>query len=132
MIEWEYDATLPASIYLEVPAKKLFTPGDLWWNGTDGFAKVGGPTVFRDPRVKDGGPPTLLADIDDLVPRLDKMGYRLLWTILGEKNILGDHTEKTSPLHYSQWAVLNQDGSLRVGNRSFFDDPGKHQGFANP
>jgi hypothetical protein len=131
VIEWEYDATLSSSIYLEVPTKTLFSPGDLWWNGTDGFAKVGGATVFRDPHLKEGGPPTLLADLDDLLPRLNKMGYRMVWTMLGEKNILGHHTDKTPPLHYSQWAVLNQDGSLRVGKRSFFDDPGKDQGFAN-
>jgi hypothetical protein len=130
VIEWEYDATLSSSIYLEVPTKTLFSPGDLWWNGTDGFANVGGATVFRDPHLKEGGPVTLLADLDDLLPRLDKMGYRMVWTMLGEKNILGDHTEKTHPLHYSQWAVLNQDGSLRVGKRSFFNDPGKNQGFA--
>ena len=38
----EYDATLSSGIYLEVPTKRLFSPGDLWWNGTDGFAIVGG------------------------------------------------------------------------------------------
>jgi hypothetical protein len=106
-------------------------PGDLWWNGTDGFAKPGGVTVFRDPHIKEGGPVSLLADIDDLLTRLDKMGCRLLWTMHGEKNIHGHHTGKTLPLHYSQWAALNQDGSLRVGKRSFFDNPEKDQGCAN-
>jgi hypothetical protein len=74
---------------------------------------------------------TLLADLDDLLPRLHKTGYRLIWTMLGEKNILGDNKDRTTAQHYSQWAVLNDDGSIRVGKRSFFHDPGKDQGLAS-
>jgi hypothetical protein len=119
VIEWEYDASLPESIYLEVPTKKFFAPGDLWWNGTDGFISGTGKTVFCDPHVREEGSSTLLADVDDLLPRLEKMGYRLVWTMLGEKNILGDTPDKITPLCYSQMAVLNEDGSVSIGKRSF-------------
>jgi hypothetical protein len=120
VIEWEYDPTLPASIHLEVPTKKFFSSADLWWNGTNGFATLSGKTVFCDPHAREGAPAALLADIDELVPRLDKLGYRLVWTMLGEKNILGDRTDKSSPLCYSQRAVLNEDGSVTVRKRAFF------------
>jgi hypothetical protein len=121
VIEWEYDSTLPASIYLQVPTKELFSSADLWWNGIDGFANVSGKTVFCDPHMREGGPAGLLADIDELIPQLDKLGYRLVWTMIGEKNVLGDETHKFSPLCYSQMAILNEDGSVTVRKRSFFD-----------
>jgi len=130
VIEWEYDATLPVGIHLEVPTKKFFVPGDLWWNGTDGYSTIGGKTVFCDPRVVGGGPTALLADINDLLPRLDKMGSRLVWTLLGEKSIVDDKRNQTPPLYYSQMAVLNKDGVVTVRKRSFFKS-GEHQGLRN-
>jgi hypothetical protein len=121
VIEWEYDSTLPDSIYLEVPTKRLFSSADLWWNGIDGFGTVSGKTVFYDPHMREGGPAGLLADVDELIPRLDKLGYRLVWTMLGMKDILGDQTVRLTPLCYSQMAILNEDGSVNVRKRSFFD-----------
>jgi len=121
VIEWEYDATLPVSIHMEVPTKKLFLPGDLFWNGMDGFDLANRQTVFFDPRFKYGGPAALLSDIDDLVLRLDKIGYRLLWTVLGEKRILGDYNNQTPGISYSQLAWLTKNGTIEVGSRHFFD-----------
>jgi len=101
---WEYDATLPSSIYLQVPTTKFFSQNDLWWNDSDGFATADGKTVFFDPRLVHGGPPTLLADINDLLPRLDKIGCQLVWTLLGEKRVLGDTARTTPRICYSQLA----------------------------
>lgn len=120
-IEWEYDATLPSSIYLEVPTKKFFSQADLWWNGTDRFATQNGRTVFYDPRLANGGPPTLLADVDDLRKRLGRLGCRLLWTMLGEKRVLGEKARNLPGLCYSQLAWLETDGSVTTGDRKFFD-----------
>ena len=127
-IEWEYDATLPSSIYLQVPTTKFFSQNDLWWNGSDGFATADGKTVFFDPRLVHGGPPTLLADINDLLPRLDKIGCQLVWTLLGEKRVLGDTARTTPRICYSQLAWLEKDGSVKVGKRVFFDDYDRDQG----
>lgn len=129
VIEWEYDATLPSSIYLQVPTKKFFSPNDLWWNGADGFATADGNTVFFDPRLINGGPQALLGDVDDLSVRLDKIGCRLVWTLLGEKWILGDSARYTPRICYSQLAWLAEDGSVKVGRRFFFDDYERDQGF---
>ena len=89
IVEWEYDATLPRFLHMNVPAPEFFAPGDFWWDGRDGFRIVDGPVIFRDPSVTEAGPSALVVEADDLVPRLEKIGLRLIWTLLGEKRILG-------------------------------------------
>jgi hypothetical protein len=130
VIEWEYDATLHSSVYLQVPTKKFFRDGDLWWNGTDGFATAKGKTVFFDPQFRFGRPVTLLADFDDLIVRLDKIGYRLVWTLLGEKWVLGDERRDAPRIIYSQLAWLTNPGEVKVGERHFFENYNENQGLA--
>ena len=130
--EWEYDASIPQNFYLTVPARILFSPGDLWWDGTDGYRLVGGRTVFRDPSVTESGPRALLADTDKLQERLDKLGLRLIWTLLGEKLILGSRGDDPAPRRtFSQIAHLSEDGSVKTGEQVFFEDEDKDVGPAN-
>lgn len=107
--EWEYDASLPSSIYFHVPARAFFEAGSLWWNGVDGFSTPDGKTVFRDPSASEGGPGALLADIADLLLRLKKLGCRPVWTLLGEKYVLGEKADDTPRVTYSQTAYLTDD-----------------------
>ncbi|MBN2285729.1 MAG: hypothetical protein JXI43_04735 [Tissierellales bacterium] len=130
VIEWEYDATLPSSIYLEVPTKKLFSLNDLWWNGVDGFSNADGKTIFFDPHISGRGSNALLADFDDLQWRLKKICYRIVWTMLGEKRILNATDRNLQQICYSQLAWLAEDGSVKVGKRCFFKDYDKDVGFA--
>jgi len=55
--EWEYDGTLPLSIYFHVPSRAFFKAGPLRWDSVDGFSTPDGKTVFRDPSASEGGPP---------------------------------------------------------------------------
>lgn len=126
--KWEYDGTLPSSINFHVPTRAFFKAGPLWWNSVDGFTTPNGKTVFRDPSASEGGPATLLADLDDLLPRLEQLGCRLVWTLLGEKYVLGDQARDTPRVTYSQSAFLNKDGSITVGDRVFFEDYNRNQG----
>jgi len=128
--QWEYDSSLPSSIYFHVPARAFFKAGPLWWNGVDGFSTPDGKTVFRDPSASEGGTATLLADIDDLLLRLKKLGCRLVWTLLGEKYVLGKKADGTPRVTYSQTAYLNEDGTIPIGDRVFFDNYDKDQGLA--
>ncbi len=128
--EWEYDGSLPGSIHFHVPARAFFEKSWLWWNGIDGFITSDGKTVFRDPSASEGGPATLLADIDNLLIRLKKLGCRLVWTLLGEKYILGENSPSTSRVTYSQTAYLDKNGTIMVGDRVFFDDYDKDKGLA--
>ena len=122
MVEWEYDASLPRNFHAAVPARIFFSQGDLWWNGRDGYRIVHGRTIFRDPSIVASGPRSLLADSAELEARLDKLGLRLVWTLLGEKWILGGRSERRPRQTFSQVACMSRDGSLNIGERVFFEN----------
>lgn len=123
VMEWEYDASLPSYFHMSVPARAFFRHRDLWWDGRDGYRLMDGRTVFRDPGVTEAGPGTLLADSDDFLGRLDKLGLCILWTLVGQKRILGSSLSKPTPHRtFSQIARLDEDGAVAVGGRVFFDD----------
>ena len=125
----EYDATLPRSSLFWVPARAFFSFKDLWWDGRDGYRFVNGKTIFRDPSITEAGPASLIADADDFLNRLNKLGLCLIWTLLGEKRILGGSLDRQTPQRtFSQIARLKENGSLHVGERVFFDDYDKGRG----
>lgn len=128
--EWGYDGSLPSSIYFRVPARAFFEAGPLWWDSVDGFKTPDGRTIFRDPSASEGGPSSLLADMNDLLPRLKKMGRRIVWTLLGEKYVLGETVPRAPRVIYSQTACLNNDGTITVGDRVFFENYDKDLGLA--
>jgi hypothetical protein len=101
----------------------FFTPRDLWWDGRGGYRLINGRTVFRDPSLTEGGPAALVVDTDDLLERLDKLGLRIIWTLLGEKLIVGGpHDTSTPQRTFSQIARLEEDGSVKIGEQVFFED----------
>ncbi|MDP2663499.1 MAG: hypothetical protein Q8R28_22520 [Dehalococcoidia bacterium] len=122
-VEWEYDASISESLHMIVPARTFFSPGDLWWNGKDGYYLVNRRTVFRDPSVTEAGARSLIVDADELLGRLNRLGLRLIWTLLGEKWILGGpHDNHTPRRTFSGVAYLGEDGLVHVGDRVFFED----------
>lgn len=129
VMEWEYDASVPRNFHITVPTRTFFSPGDLWWDGKDGYRLVNGRTIFRDPSVTEEGPGSLIGDADELLGRLNKLGLQIVWTLLGEKWVLGGpHGKQTPRRIFSQIAHLREDGSLQVGERVFFEDYGKDTG----
>ena len=126
---WEYDATLSPGVSMLVPDRTLFTPKEIWWNGRDGYRGADGRTVFRDPSLAEGGPQTLLADPVDFQGRLEELGLGLLWTLVGEKRILGSRDGQSTPMRtFSQLARLNENGSVHAGELVFFDDYSQYTG----
>ena len=107
-----------------VPARPFYEEGDLWWDGAGGYQLPTGPTVLKDPSVAEGGPSALLADASELSARLEKLGLALIWTMLGEKWILGGSsgTDQRPQRTFSQIARLMPDGSIVTGDRVFFED----------
>ena len=122
-VEWEYDATLPRQFQMAVPARDFFTLDDLWWCGK-GYGRDNAHVVFQNPSLLENGPDSLLADADDLPERLNKLGLRLIWTLVGEKQILGGRFDTPRPPQqtFSQVACLRDDGSVQFGERVFFVD----------
>ena len=121
IMEWQYDASVPRNFHMAAPARTFFSLADLWWDGKDGYRLGNGKTVFRDPSVTEVGTTSLIADADELVNRLDKLGMCLIWTLLGEKLVLGDHHEIPRQT-FSQIARIEEGGSLHIGDRVFFND----------
>jgi hypothetical protein len=92
---WEpgFDCSIEdLSVNIYLPCDWLAELMNLRWSGTEGhYQDSAGSLVALDPSVKASGPGGLLMRKDDLVRFLDENGYAVLWTLLGEKNILGDH-----------------------------------------
>lgn len=132
VVEWEYDASLPSSFHARVPTRPFFEGDDLWWDGEGGYRSAVGNTIFIDPSLIGCGPQSLLVDVDELSTRLEKLGLALIWTVLGEKWILGG-SSSTGPRPqrtFSQIARLMPDGSIAIGDRVFFDDYNQDVGLA--
>lgn len=128
--EWQYDASLPENRYFSLPSRVFFQSGDLWWNGKDGFRRADGETVFRAPDVTEPGPSALIANPDELLLRLKRIHKQLIWTLLGEKLIIGGpHDQRFPRRTFSQVAMFNSNGSIKSSDLVFFDDYRKDTGF---
>ena len=124
--EWQYDTSFK-DYHLNLPARVFFSGRDLWWNGRDGFRVVAGETVFRDPKmVSPDAPSSLLVEGEYLRRILRNHGLRLIWTLLGERWILGGGFSRAddlpSPRTFSQVGYLDEEGEVKVRERVFFDD----------
>ena len=127
--EWEYDASFPENKHFLVPARIFFKLGDLWWNERDGYRLINGRTIFRDPSLTQEGPSSLIVDLDDLIVRLERLGLSIIWTLLGEKIIIGGiHSEPTPRRTFSQVARLKEGGTIEFGEMVFFDDYERDRG----
>ena len=123
IVEWEYDSSLDKSHHMAVPARSFFSSDNLWWNGKDGYRILEGRTVFRDPSLTEGGPSCLMVDANELNSRLNDMKLGIIWTLLGEKWIVGRRRGPRRPSRtFSQVAYRKCDGSTEVGELTFFDD----------
>ena len=102
---------------------------DLLWNGQDSFQEKNKETVMRVPSVSEDGPSALIGVPGDLRDRLKRLNKRLVWTLLGEKLIIGGPHDKRSPRRtFSQVAMLGDDGVVRCSELTFFDDYRKDTG----
>jgi hypothetical protein len=85
-----YDCSIDETIHIYLPAKWLADGMGLRWNGVEGhFYDNKGNLIAFDPSVRTPGPGALLINRDVFLKFLNDNGYDLLWTILGEKNIIG-------------------------------------------
>ncbi len=123
VVEWEYDASLPRHFHMLVPARTFFSLGDLWWNGRDGYRLLDGKTVFCDPSITGPDVASLLVDADELPRRLEKLGLRLIWTLVGSKQILGrSYDNQTLRRKFCQIGYLEEDGSILDEEQMFFTE----------
>lgn len=121
-LSWEYDSTVPDGLSINVPSRRFFEASNLWWNGIDGFNTPDGSKLFWDPSVMDNGPSCLLADNSAIFEVLESLGFSLMWSMVGEKLMLGSHHhDRVSRVRFSQVGHLDVNGSVDVGERVFSD-----------
>ena len=86
-----YDCSIEHRISMYLPAKWITDKMNLSQRGEDGcYFDSAGHLVAQDPSVRAVGPGALLMDKDLTTEFLNREGYRLVWTLLGEKGIRGN------------------------------------------
>ena len=133
--EWEYDASFESKKdSINVPARLFFSSSnELWSDGRGGYRRGDGRTVFLDPSVGLKGPSILMADVEHLKAKLGEVNRSLIWTLLGQKWMLGDfisESERTPIRTFSQVAWMKPDGAIQESDLVFSDDRSEKTGLA--
>jgi hypothetical protein len=85
-----YDSSIDETIHIYLPAKWIVDRMGLSWNGVEGsFFDQESKLIAFDPSVRSSGPGALLIKKNAFLEFLNANGYEILWTVLGEKNIIG-------------------------------------------
>ena len=86
-----YDCSIEDTVSMYLPAKWLVDRIGLSWRGNDGvFYDRKGNMMAQDPSTRTAGPQSLVMDKELMTDFLNSKGYRLVWTVRGEKNIRGN------------------------------------------
>ena len=84
-----YDCSIEDTIAIYLPAMEIVDQMGLSWRGNDGlFFDRAGNIVAQNPSTRTAGPQALLMDKELMTDFLNSKGYRLVWTLLGEKDVL--------------------------------------------
>ena len=120
---WEkgYDKSVEDVVRIALPARWIWREMNLNWLGVEGrFFDQSGNLVCFDPSVKEEGLSALLFRRDALVKFLEKQGLALVWTVLGEKQILSSRGDSPG------WAAISGAFKLRgdglEGNLQYFPE----------
>ncbi len=85
-----YDCSIESSIRIRMPCKQLIDGLKLRWNGVEGhFFDERGNLIAFDPSVQTTGPGVLVIKKDAILKYLNDNGLSILWTVVGEKYLLG-------------------------------------------
>jgi len=85
-----YDCSIDETISMYLPAKLIADEMKLSWRGVDGcYFGPAGDLIAQDPSLRTPGPRAFLIEKEFLSAFLNAQGYRLIWTLLGEKDVRG-------------------------------------------
>lgn len=105
-----YDCSIDDTMSIAVPCRWLVQEMDLRWKWPDSvFVDDEGRVVAFDPSVHDKGESVLLFNKALFSDFLDRNGYAVVWTLVGEKQILGP---STGPREYN--GRLEISGACRL------------------
>jgi hypothetical protein len=106
------DSFQQGSITIHVPARDFFNGERLLWDGLSGYRAADGRLRFLDPSLTEPGPSALLVNREYLLAHLCRKRLALVWTVLGEKRVIG-HGAEAPWLEFSRALMLDHDGRLR-------------------
>lgn len=87
-----YDCSVEKGYSVYLPTKQILSDLNLCWNGVEGnYFNSQKELIAFDPATQSNGSNMLLIRKDALVEYLEKNNYSILWTILGEKRVIGGH-----------------------------------------
>lgn len=87
---WEGDGSLVGGVNRALPAGWLVGRAGLRWHaGAFAFDDRAGQVAAFDPSAGESGPSALVFRENSLRTLLDREDCSLVWTVLGEKNVLG-------------------------------------------
>jgi len=85
-----YDMSIEKSYSIYLPSKVIYSDMGLKPSTQDGSYKaIGRETIFFDPHIHQDGSSALLGSLTHLASYLESKEYVLVWTILGEKQMIG-------------------------------------------
>ncbi|OGU29812.1 MAG: hypothetical protein A2057_08195 [Ignavibacteria bacterium GWA2_35_9] len=92
--ETGYDCSIDDSIKLYLPSELIVKEMKLHWKGNEGhYYDSTNNLVTFDPSIKEKGPSCLLINKNIFTDFLNNSDYEILWTVAGEKYILGSTYE---------------------------------------
>jgi len=102
--QWEssgYDCSIDDSVSIYLPAKFISDIMNLRWNGIEGclFDDKGNLVAF-EPSIRVMGSGALLINQDAFLRFLEHSGYDIIWTIIGEKSIIGNRISAEGRIGY--------------------------------
>ncbi|HVW37812.1 MAG TPA: hypothetical protein VHB99_10925, partial [Pirellulales bacterium] len=110
---YEEDAFQPATLNINVPARVFFEgERQFHWDGLAGYRDDQARLIFCDPSIAEPGPSALLVDRSFLLDFLRSHELAIVWSVLGEKRLLGGYRAPSSILEFSRAHLLDHSGIL--------------------
>lgn len=113
------DQSVEEGFSIQTPAKYLYEAMDLktGLNNGEYVVRGTGDIAFKDPSVAETGPSVLLADEGLFTKSLDDNNLTIVWTIIGEKMLLGGHRQEFSGRLRINGAYRLEDGAPKGSYR---------------
>jgi len=85
-----FDCSIDDTYSITVPVEHLVQGMRLRWSGSEArFVDEAGQLTAFDPSTQESGPSALLVRRESFLEFLEDQNYAVLWTLLGEKNLVG-------------------------------------------
>lgn len=125
VFEWEQDSsTGSVSSYLTVPTQRLLTERIIWDGKNSWIDEETNKPIFIESNSNESAEKkTLFVDFEYISKWLKERKLTLLWTMLGERQIIdcNRNGNPIEPLSFSQIAWIDETGTIQESKCNYFD-----------